>query len=83
MKHVLPLAVMGWLACGIWTAGVWNASFRAQFPTLASDARWSRQNLSMGIAFGLMFGPLGVLISAGITGGWQDGWSLSTHNASL
>lgn len=65
--------ILGWVACGVITAGTHLAYFSDKFPTVANY----RQDLAGALGFGLLFGPFGVIVSAFCSGFYEYGWRLT------
>jgi hypothetical protein len=61
-----------WLLSATATAGTAVAYFDGKYP----DDDDFRETLSIGILFGLVFGPIGTFMSAFLSGFWQYGWRL-------
>ena len=76
---MIPLIMLLWLGCGLAAAGFFNASMRAEFPTL-NTLYDNRVDLGMGLLLGMAFGPVALLTSFFTTGFWFYGWTLSTSS---
>lgn len=72
MKKLVALSI--YLAISLLTAAGMNASFRAEFRHITSDARQSRQNFTVSLLFGLL--PPEWIVVPFMTGFYQDGFSL-------
>lgn len=75
---LIPIAV-GWLACGVVTAGYWYAYFQREFPNIAAE----QERVDWWSAMGsIAFGPIGF---ANLI--WRDnrrhGWSLNRNHHKL
>jgi hypothetical protein len=61
----------GWLICSLATTGMWVGYFNTKYP-------WGyRRDLSSGILFGLVFGPLGTFTAFFLSNFMQYGWRLT------
>jgi hypothetical protein len=69
--------VVVWLACGVGAGGFLNASWRADFASLAKDPAWGRKNLGECMLLGLLGGPVMLIISFFTSGFGYHGWSLA------
>lgn len=72
----LTIAVF-WIACGIFNAGADNAYWRGRFPDLYTTAVYGRDGCADSLGRGLVFGPVGAIMSPFMTGFFQYGWTLS------
>lgn len=54
------LIVCVWILLGLPSAGMWNANFYNEFPTLRSPS-WDRENCSQAY-LGSIFGPIGTIV---------------------
>lgn len=71
-----PLVIAGWIACGVLSAGFVNASLRAD-PRLLQDTYSASQYWAFSLGFGFLYGPIALVLSWPLTGGWEGGWTLS------
>lgn len=58
-----------WVLCAVLTQGIMVAEFQARFPNLAVED--FRRDLGRGLAFGLMGGPISLLV-AFLTSGFAE-----------
>lgn len=66
------LFVVGWLACGVAAAGMTYAHGRAEYPHVTSR----RELLGVALGFGLLGGPVALVVSVFMTGFCEHGWKL-------
>lgn len=78
MSYAL-IAVVGWCACGVMAAGVFCAHFQDLYPSQNTSKRY-REDLGGGLLFGLMFGPMWLVISIFLSGFVASGWTLRHRN---
>lgn len=63
-----------WLICGLGAAGLYFAYFQGEYPNSAKDDY--RKDLADGFLFGLIFGPIALLVGFFRSGFAQHGWRL-------
>ena len=68
------LIVVAWVACAVGTAGFWFAYFQGEWPNSAKYNR--REDLGDAMLVGLVFGPIGLIVSFFGTGFAEHGWRL-------
>lgn len=71
---ILVTVISFWLVCAFITAGIFVASFQHEFPSIAKETY--RQDLGMGVLYGLICGPVGLVVSIFTSGFCQHGWTL-------
>lgn len=76
MKNPLVLIVVGWVLCGIIAAGGTNANFRAEFQDLYESPHHAREGLGFSLLWGIVGGPISLVVSFAMTGGYAGGWTL-------
>lgn len=69
--------VVGWIACGIIAAGIFNAS---QYDKFHNCGRQGAEDQSFYMVLGLIGGPISLVAAVGESGFASSGWSLSTHS---
>ncbi len=65
----------GWLICGLISAGFYNADVRGDFYDLSQSPIWAANTKMKMIGYGVIFGPVGLILSPFLTGGYQHGWT--------
>lgn len=73
------LIVIIWIGCGILGSGFSNATFRAKYPILYSDAAFAKRTGRGDMGMFVLFGPFGLVGGFLCTGFGSDGWTLSTE----
>jgi hypothetical protein len=68
---VIAIAI-GWIVCGVLSAGIDVAYFQQKFPSLASY----RKDLGFALLMGLIFGPIALMVSFFTSGFCEHGWYL-------
>lgn len=66
------LVAIGWLICGFVATGIFVADMQESYPSLAAEKY--RETLGSGVLFGLVGGPIALLISFCSSGFCQHGW---------
>ena len=79
MKIIIGMCV--WLSCGVIAAGAFNADFRGRFPDLMQSPSWAAHNRGTALGFGIVTGPVGMIIITFLSGGFYHGWTLSAEPA--
>ena len=67
--------ILGWLACSVLSAGMVIGHARGEWPSIAEEDY--RKNLGFGFLFGILGGPITVVMLFFFTGFCEHGWSLS------
>jgi len=71
---ILIACIIGWLVCGIVSAGMYLADIQGRFPEFAEcDYRY---DLAAGLAIGLIGGPIALLAMFFGSGFCKHGWRL-------
>ena len=78
---LIILAVVVWIACGIGAAGIVCAETNTrneQFPLWSATElkKKKRDNLSFSLTWGILGGPISLVVALGSTGFAQYGWRL-------
>jgi hypothetical protein len=68
--------VLGWIACGIAAAGIFNASLYK----FHSRGRQGAEDQAYFIIWGLIGGPISLVVAMRDSDFAHSGWSLSTHS---
>lgn len=76
MKTIAIIAAL-WIACGLIAGGFFNADHRSRFPELPSTPERARETCAMSMGFGLIGGPISLMLSPFLTGFYQYGWTIS------
>ncbi len=63
-----------WIVAGIISAGTFHAYFKGKFPSVYIG----REDLGTALVFGLLLGPIGMLVGFFMSGFMKNGWTLST-----
>ena len=71
MISIILTIVAIWLICAIFSAGVFYAYFRGEYP--ATDPR---EELGAALLFGIAFGPVGAIESVFLSSFLKYGWRL-------
>jgi hypothetical protein len=68
--------LVGWIACGIAAAGIFNASLYDKFH---SCGRQGAEDQASFLVWGLIGGPISLVVAMRDSGFAHSGWSLSVH----
>ena len=71
---IIALIACAWLGCGLAAAGGSVAYFQGEYPRVAEASY--REDLFTGLTAGLIGGPISLIITAVLSGGFKHGWSL-------
>jgi len=74
MKKSAVLALVVYSALYVLSVGGINANFRATWPNLCMNERYTREHLVFAVGWSLI--PSAPLVTPFITGFYQDGWTL-------
>jgi hypothetical protein len=69
--------IVGWIACGIAAAGIWNASF---YDTVHNCGKQGAEDQASFLVRGVLGGPISLIGAMRDSGFAHSGWSLSTHS---
>jgi len=72
----LALVLIGWVACGIAAAGIWNA---AQYSSFHNCGRQGAEDEGYFLIEGIVGGPLALTLALLDSNFGRSGWTLSTH----
>ncbi len=73
------LFAAGWIYLGVVSAMGWNAWTRQQWPLTSMQERYTRQRFAEALTMGVIGGPVSFVVTAAMTGWFQDGflWSFT------
>lgn len=66
-----------WVCCGIGAAGSFNADMRGEHSKLHQSPSEASHTQGEALAWGIMGGPMALVLSAGLSGGFYHGWTLT------
>ena len=74
MIAILIACIVFWLACAAVTAGMYFAESQCKFPEGAKERR--REDMGEAWVFGIVFGPLGLVLEFFLSGFAKYGWRM-------
>lgn len=79
MTRALTIATIAaaWMICGVAAAGFLNADFREGFCDLNHFPKQATSTQALSLISGLVGGPISLIASAGVTGFFYSGWTLT------